>query len=102
MSPNGSTRPEMWNASKTARELGIVVRERRHELGMTQQQLADLARVGRTWLVAVEAGHQRAELDKVLSVLSVLDLTLDVSPEVGTDVDLDALLDRHRQIDDRG
>ena len=81
--------------ARTARELGTVIRERRRELNLTQQQLADQAKVGRTWLVAVEAGHQRAELDKVLRVLGVLDLTLDVSPDETAEVDLDALLERH-------
>lgn len=82
--------------ARTASELGIVIRERRHSLGMTQQQLADLAQVGRTWLVAVEAGHPRAELDKVLRALAVLDLTLDVSADESSNVDLDALLARRR------
>jgi HTH-type transcriptional regulator/antitoxin HipB len=82
--------------ARTARDLGTVIRERRRELKLTQQQLADRSKVGRTWLVAVEAGHQRAELDKVLRVLAVLDLTLDVSPGEANDVDLDTLLERHR------
>jgi y4mF family transcriptional regulator len=79
--------------ARTARELGTVIRERRRELNLTQQQLADQAKVGRTWLVAVEAGHQRAELDKVLRVVAVLGLTLDVSPDVPAEVDLDAISD---------
>jgi HTH-type transcriptional regulator / antitoxin HipB len=90
--------------AKTARDVGIVIRERRHELNLTQQQLADQARVGRTWLVAVEAGHQRAELDKVLRVLAVLDLRLDVSPDspVEGPIDLDEVLDRYAPRDHHG
>jgi HTH-type transcriptional regulator / antitoxin HipB len=88
--------------ARTARELGTVIRERRRELNLTQQQLAVRAKVGRTWLVAVEAGHPRAELDKVLQVLAVLDLTLDVSTDEPAEVDLDALLERHQPRSRRG
>lgn len=82
--------------TRTAQDLGMVVKTQRNRVGMTQQQLADAARVGRPWLVAVEAGHERAQLDKVLRVLAVLDLTVDVSPADHTaNVDLDALLDEY-------
>jgi HTH-type transcriptional regulator/antitoxin HipB len=80
--------------AKTASDVGHVIRERRQKLGMTQLQLARLAEVGRPWLVAVEAGHQRAELDRVLRTLAVLDLVLDVSPIEPGGIDLDAVLAR--------
>jgi HTH-type transcriptional regulator / antitoxin HipB len=84
----------------TSRELGSLVRQRRHDLRLTQQQLADRAGVGRPWLVAVEAGHPRAEVGKLFALLAELGLDLDLSagdapvqrdsaPEV---VDLDELL----------
>jgi HTH-type transcriptional regulator/antitoxin HipB len=89
----------------TPRELGLLVRERRHDLRLSQQELANRASVGRPWLVAVEAGHPRAELGKLLALLSELGLTVDVSPrrdgqppEPGTQpevVDLDELLQSH-------
>ena len=88
--------------ARTARELGVVIRERRHERNLTQQQLATEAQVGRTWLVEVENGHPRAELDKVLRLLAVLDLILDVSPGETGEVDLDALLERHQPRDRHG
>lgn len=85
---------------RNAADVGAMVRERRRALGMTQQELAELSRVGRPWLVAVEAGHQRAELGKVLRLLWALELSLELAPappEVGDGlVDLDALLERHR------
>ena len=88
----------------TPRELGLLVRERRHELRLSQQQLADRAGVGRPWLVSVEAGHPRAELGKLLALLAELGLIIDLSAfepqeaEAGpqpTVVDLDALLASH-------
>lgn len=89
---------------RTPRELGLLIRERRHELRLSQQQLADRAGVGRPWLVSVEAGHARAELGKLLALLAELGLVLDLSAtseqDLGTEtksmvIDLDALLDRH-------
>jgi HTH-type transcriptional regulator/antitoxin HipB len=80
---------------QTATDVGMALRERRRQLGLTQEHVAALADVGRPWLIAVEAGHKRAELDKVLRLLAVLKLTLDLSPvpPVGDEsVDLDALL----------
>lgn len=85
---------------RSAADVGVVVRERRRALGMTQQELAELSKVGRPWLVAVEAGHQRAELGKVLRLFWALGLSLDVSPAPPETseglVDLDALLEEHR------
>jgi HTH-type transcriptional regulator/antitoxin HipB len=91
--------------ARTPRELGLLIRERRHDLRLSQQDLAKRAGVSRPWLVAVEAGHPRAEVGKLLALLSELGLTLDLSPvqagvppEAGTEspvVDLDALLESH-------
>lgn len=58
----------------TAQRLGEVVAAARHELGLTQAQLAAKAGVGRRFIVDVEAGHDRAELGKVLAVLDALGL----------------------------
>lgn len=101
---NGYTKGRLMRAS-TPRELGSLVRERRHDLQLSQQQLAHLAGVSRTWLVTVEAGHPRAELGKLLALLAELGLTLDLSPAQtrespgpGTQpqvIDLDELLDAH-------
>lgn len=62
----------------TWERLGTVVREARTSRGLTQQQLAEAAGVSRAWLVRVEAGHRRAEIDQLLKVLGALDLTLAV------------------------
>lgn len=91
--------------ANTPRELGLLVRTRRHDLRLSQQDLARRAGVSRPWLVAVEAGHPRAELGKLLALLGELGLTLDLSPtepgeppKPGTQpqlVDLDDLLETH-------
>lgn len=71
-------------------------------LGLTQQQLADRARVSRPWVVTVEGGHLRAELGKLLALFAELGLDLDLSAPSAADgdsvdlaVDLDELLGRH-------
>ncbi len=70
-------------------------------LGLTQQQLADRARVSRPWLVTVEGGHLRAELGKLLALFAELGLDLELSAPSAEDgesvdptLDLEKLLDR--------
>jgi len=80
------------------------VRERRHDLRLSQETLAQRAGVGRPWLVAVEQGHPRAEPGKLLALLAELGLSVDLSPdaEVSAEpgdqpvtVNLDELLGKH-------
>lgn len=70
------------------------MREARTEFGLTQAQLAVKAGVGRRFIVDLEAGHDRAELAKVLEVLRALGIHASVSPPAvkrtrPQDVDLD-------------
>jgi transcriptional regulator with XRE-family HTH domain len=64
----------------TPQEFGSVVRERRHELRLSQQATAERAGVNRSWLSAVEKGHLRAELGKLLRLVRALDLVVDLTP----------------------
>ena len=85
-----------------------MIRQVRRMRGMTQEQLARAAAVGRQWIVAIEAGKARAELGKVLQTLAALDLTLSISgegvPAVRKSenpieiIDLQAVLDAHRRM----
>lgn len=82
------------------RELGALARERRHELDLTQQEVATRVGVSRRWVATVEAGAPRSELRLVLRLLGVLGLELwvgDPAPAPGSSVnrlDLDAVLQR--------
>ncbi|WP_125255784.1 helix-turn-helix transcriptional regulator [Brevundimonas fluminis] len=58
--------------------LGSRVRAERKRLGLRQDQLAASAGVGLRFLVDLERGKPTVRLDKVLSVLEALGLTLDV------------------------
>ena len=63
-----------------AADLGAAIRAARRRGGLTQAELADRAGVSRQWLVAVEKGHHRAEIGKVLAVAGVADLDLHTRP----------------------
>lgn len=62
------------SAMRTAADVGAAVRAARRAQGLTQAQLAERAGVGRQWLVALEKGHDRAELGKAIAVLAALGL----------------------------
>ncbi len=61
-------------AMRNAADVGAAIRAARRAEGLTQAQLAERAGVGRQWLVALEKGHDRAELGKALAVLAALGL----------------------------
>ncbi|MDR3068667.1 MAG: helix-turn-helix domain-containing protein [Cellulomonas sp.] len=65
----------------SAATLGAVVRQARTDQGLSQAELAQDAKVGRQWLVALEAGDKAsAPLDMVLRVLRELGLTVTLDP----------------------
>lgn len=57
-------------------ELGLRVRDRRRELGMSQTQLADRVGVTRQWVMNLEQGNAGAALGQVLQVLDILKMNL--------------------------
>lgn len=92
---------------RTPVDFGLMIRQARRARGMTQQELARAAAVGRQWIVEIEAGKPRAEVGRVLQTLAALDLSLTIhgegipelrEPEKPAEViDLDAVLDAHRR-----
>ena len=60
---------------RTPLDLGLVIRDRRRKLGLSQTELARKVGVGRQWVVSIERGKSRAELGLVLRTLSALDLS---------------------------
>ena len=65
-------------------DIGAAVRERRCEMSLTQQQLADRAGTTRQWVNRLERGDGRAVMLKAMAVLEALGLELaaefDTSP----------------------
>jgi HTH-type transcriptional regulator/antitoxin HipB len=90
---------------RTDRDLGVLIRDRRRELGLDQATLAAQAEVSRQWIVGVEKGRPRAEVALLLRTLRVLGIELNAtvagSPasyralHAGL-VDIDAVIDRAR------
>lgn len=56
--------------------IGQIIRARRKELGVTQQEVADLADVGINSLVAIERGKGNPSLKTLLRILEVLGLEI--------------------------
>lgn len=57
-------------------QIGIIIKERRKELGINQQELADLAGVGINSLVAIERDKGNPSLKTLLRILDVLGLEI--------------------------
>lgn len=76
----------------TPRDWGNIVRDRRVQLGMTQEELAAHVDRARQWVVRFESGHAGSanveSLGRVLDVLGLL-ATVDIA---GDEEDLDSVL----------
>jgi HTH-type transcriptional regulator / antitoxin HipB len=85
---------------RTPTDIGLLIRDRRRQLGLSQTELAGRVGVGRQWIVAIEQGKARAELGLVMRALASLDLRLSINasdavltPDGTTPIDLDAIID---------
>ncbi len=56
----------------TVREAAAVIREGRRQVGMTQSELAERARVSRSFLADCEAGKPTVEAAKLFDVFQAL------------------------------
>ncbi|MHB8329366.1 MAG: type II toxin-antitoxin system Y4mF family antitoxin [Acidimicrobiales bacterium] len=88
----------------SVRDMAAAVRGRRQDLSLSQADLARRAGVSRQWINAFEAGKPTAEFGLVIRVLDALGLSLGLldsheRPDTSGpgSVDLDALIDEHRQ-----
>ena len=68
---------------RTPRDLGLVIRDRRRRLKLSQTDLARKVGVGRQWIASVERGKPGVELGLVLRTFTALglSLTLDENPD---------------------
>ena len=61
----------------TSRDWANIVRDRRVEVGMTQEQLAERVGRARQWIVRFEAGSAgSASVDSLMKLLEALDLAV--------------------------
>lgn len=56
--------------------IGQIIRQFRKKAGLTQQQLAEYAGVGKTVVFDIEKGKSTVQLDTLLKILSVLNISL--------------------------
>lgn len=62
------------------RQLGSVIRSRREAAGLTLDEASDLLGVGRRFLIELEHGRRRANIETLLQVLNALGLELVIEP----------------------
>jgi HTH-type transcriptional regulator / antitoxin HipB len=65
-------------------QLGMTIRLKRKEKGLSQNRLAELLGVERKWVLRLEAGNPKAELGLVLKTLDALGLRASLSDEERT------------------
>ncbi len=53
---------------------GKAVRDRRHELGYSQEGLADTAELHRTYIGSVERGERNVSLENIVRIASALEI----------------------------
>ncbi|MCI2158062.1 helix-turn-helix domain-containing protein [Bifidobacterium crudilactis] len=66
---------------RTMYDIGLAIRQRREQLGLSQEALAARAGVSRSWLAKVETGKTSFDFRMVLMVFSALQLKLEASSE---------------------
>jgi len=59
-----------------AKELGVMIKQRRKELGITQPDLAELAKVGLNTLYTLEKGKGNPSLEVINKLTEVLGMEL--------------------------
>src|SRR4051812_17930301 len=78
VSPYGDFNGRCAVRISSVRDMQVLARARRRDLGLTQQEAADRAGVSRKWLVNFESGTASAvELSLVLRLFAALDVPLD-------------------------
>jgi len=81
---------------RTPADLGAVIRDRRKQLKLDQAAFAKRIGVSRQWVIEIERGHPRAELNLVLRAIDALDIRLDAGIEpthqARGGVDIDAIV----------
>ena len=65
---------------RNARDVGLLIKDRRRRLSLSQADLARSIGTSRHWVMHVEAGKPTVELGLVFRVLSALGLTCNLRP----------------------
>lgn len=60
--------------------LSQTLRETRKKAGLSQQELADLAGVGKTLIFDLEKGHEKVAFDNLVKICRVLNIRIEFHP----------------------
>lgn len=69
-----------WGKISTVEDIGHLVRAKRKQLGVLQEEAAGLSGVGTKFLSQLENGKETAEIGRVLQVLKSMGLELYIYP----------------------
>jgi HTH-type transcriptional regulator / antitoxin HipB len=83
MFPIGNISPVTKKVVTSSTELGSIVRQRRMNKGLRQEDLALASGTGRRFVIELEQGKANIRLDSTLKVLQALGLELTVAPRDG-------------------
>ncbi len=61
---------------KTAKDLGLLIKQSRKAMGLSQAELAGVCKVGNRFIVELEAGKPTIQFDKALYVAANVGLEL--------------------------
>ena len=70
----------MNHTARSAKQLGLVLQQRRSAKGLTQTQLADLVGTRQKTISKIENGNPATRMDTLFSILAALDLEADIKP----------------------
>ncbi|MNF04205.1 anaerobic benzoate catabolism transcriptional regulator [compost metagenome] len=69
-------RPASRRQVSSTADLGVLVRDRRLKMGLTQQDLADAAGTGRRFISELEGGKATLEFGRIIQVCRILGIDL--------------------------
>jgi HTH-type transcriptional regulator/antitoxin HipB len=70
----------MSDITNISQKIGAAIRIRRKQLGMTQQDVADIAGLQRQTISRVEAGNEAVSFSSVARIAAVVGFELGVTP----------------------
>jgi len=80
---------------RTARDIGILIREARNRRGLSQAALAKLINTTQTWVSWIENGKPTAEIGSVLLALTTLGVEMNYNLPSAAPTNADKSQDSH-------
>ena len=63
------------NEKKAQLQLGQVIRDKRNDMGFSQEEFADICDVHRTYIGSIERGERNVSLKNILIIANALNLS---------------------------